>query len=284
MKSSIRIVVLVVLTVAVVSSGLIVAAQEESGKLPGFTDTPYLPDGKWRVHDAHRPRPQIITPGTFSSQEKPGVPPSDATVLFDGTDLSAWQAEGVGDEKGKIVEPAWRIVDGAMEVVPGTGSIFTKQKFGDCQIHVEWSAPTEVIGDSQGRGNSGVLIMGQYEVQVLDSYDNMSYADGQAGAMYGQYPPLVNATKKPGEWQVYDIIFEAPRFDGDDLVSPARVTVMLNGVVLHHRQAFIGSVVWRQVAKYTPHDPEGPLMLQNHSNPVRFRNIWVRPLGTYDSK
>jgi len=255
-----------------------ISVQQDTPEKPGYTDTPYLPDGKWKVHDAARPRPVKVTPGTCSTQDEPGKPPSDAIVLFDGTDLSNWMAQL---PNGKTAEPRWKVENGYMEVVGRTGSIVSKQKFGDCQIHVEWAAPTQIEGHGQGRGNSGVLIMGRYEIQVLDSYDNPSYSDGMAGAMYGQYPPRVNATRKPGEWQVYDIIFEAPRFEGDQLMKPAYVTVLLNGVVLHHRQAFIGSVAWRRVGKYEPHEAEGPLMLQDHGNPVRYRNIWVRPLGKY---
>jgi hypothetical protein len=254
-------------------------AQQDTKEKPGFSDTPYLPDGKWRVHDSSRPRSTIITPGSFSTQEQPGRPPSDAIVLFDGTDLSKWQTR---QKDGTYAAPKWKVENGYMEVVGRSGSIETKQKFGDCQIHVEWASPTTIEGNGQGRGNSGVLIMGRYEIQVLDTYNNPSYSDGQTGAMYGQYPPLVLAVKEPGKWQVYDIIFEAPRFDKDDnLVKPAYVTVILNGVVLHHRQAFIGSVAWKRVGKYAPHEPVGPLQLQDHGNPVRFRNVWIRPLGEY---
>ncbi|HLV01850.1 MAG TPA: DUF1080 domain-containing protein [Acidobacteriota bacterium] len=256
--------------------------ETQTGERPGFTDTPYLPGQEWRVHDATRPYPPVVTPGTASTQEQPGQPPSDAVVLFDGSDLSQWNGQGVGDQAGKIVEPAWKVENGYMEVVPGTGSIFSKEQFGDCQIHVEWATPVQAPGEGQGRGNSGIMIMGRYEIQVLDSYENLTYADGQASALYGQYPPLVNASRKPGEWQTYDIIFEAPRFDGDRLVEPAYATVLHNGVVTHHRQAFIGQVAHKQVAKYEPHPPRGPLMLQNHRDPVRFRNVWVRPLGEYD--
>lgn len=245
----------------------------------GFDDTPYLPGGKWRVHDSKRPRPPVITPGTCSTQTEPGRPPSDATVLFDGTNLSQWQNL---NSKGELTAPAWKVTDGYMEVVGGTGSLVTKKKFGDCQLHIEWASPAQVRGNSQGRGNSGVLIMGHYEIQVLDTYDNLTYADGGAGAMYGQYPPLVNASRKPGEWQTYDIIFEAPKFDGDKVVKPAYVTVLHNGVLVHNHQAFIGAMVWRQLATYHPHPAEEPLMLQDHGNPVRYRNIWIRPIGTYN--
>ena len=268
------------LTAAVLAAGwaaglFLWAASQE---MIGFDDTPSLPGGAWRVHDASRPRPPIVTPGTFSTQEVPGRPPSDAVVLFDGRDLSNWLAY----RDGETVEPGWRVRDGYMEVVGGTGSIFSKTTFGDCQIHVEWASPPEIRGSSQGRGNSGVIIMGYYEIQVLDSYENLSYADGQAASMYGQYPPLVNASRRPGDWQTYDIIFEAPRFEGRELVKSAYVTVLHNGVAVHHRQPFIGRMTYRQVATYAPHDPEGPLVLQDHGDAVRYRNIWVRRLGAYD--
>jgi hypothetical protein len=169
-----------------------------------------------------------------------------------------------------------------MEVAPGTGNIRTRDQFGDCQLHLEWAAPVEVKGDSQGRGNSGVFLMGHYEIQVLDCYDNPTYADGTTGAVYGQYPPLVNACRKPGEWQSYEIVWEAPRFDGDRLVRPAYVTIALNGIVLHHHAELQGGTQHRRLASYTPHPPTGPLELQDHGDRVRFRNIWYRPLTGYD--
>ena len=239
----------------------------------GFTDTPFLPGQKWRVHDATRPRPPVVTPGARFSELAP--PPSDAIVLFDGTDLSQW----VGEDG-----PArWKVENGYMEV-NNTGSIRTRRTFGDFQLHLEWATPSHVDPSetSQKRGNSGVLIFGRFEVQVLDSYHNITYADGQAGALYGQWPPLVNACRKPGAWQTYDIIFEAPRWQGHKLVKPAMVTVIHNGVVLHHKQAFIGEVRHKEVAHYGRPISRGPIMLQDHHNPVRYRNIWIRPLGEYD--
>ena len=241
----------------------------------GYTDTPFLPGGRWRVHDDARPRPRIVEPGATSTPSEPGRPPSDAIVLFDGTDLTQWAQRGRG---GKILDPAWKVENGYMEVVPGTGSHKTKAVFGDMQLHIEWSTPETVRGSSQARGNSGVLIMELYEVQVLDSYENISYADGQAGAIYGQHPPLVNASRKPGEWQSYDIIFEAPRFDGDKLERPAFATVFHNGVLLHHRRKLMGPMRHRKPTKYAPHAPEGALLLQAHGSPVRYRNIWARRL------
>lgn len=241
----------------------------------GYDDTPFLPDSQWRVHDSKRPQPRIMSPGSESCPEKPGLPPSDAIILFDGSDLSPW--------KGRDGAAQWKVEDGYMEVVPRTGNIETKLHFGDCQLHLEWAAPAVVKGDSQGRGNSGVFLMGLYEIQVLDCYDNPTYADGTTGAIYGQYPPLVNACRKPGEWQTYDILFVAPRFDGDQLVSPAYVTVILNGVLLHHHQAIMGPTGHRTLTSYEEtRATTGPLMLQDHGDLVRFRNIWMRPLKGYD--
>lgn len=245
-------------------------------KSPGYDDTPFLPDGKWRVHDSKRPHPPVIAPGTFSSQDQPGKPPSDAVVLFDGTDLSKWRT-------GKGQEPTWKVENGYMEVAGKGGSILTREEFGDCQLHVEWCAPVPPKGDSQGRGNSGVIIMNQFEIQVLDSYENVTYADGQAAAIYGQYPPLVNACRKPGEWQTYDIAFTAPRWKEGKLEAPAYVTVFHNGVLVHNHTAILGPVQHRNLAKYGSSGPsKGPLQLQDHGNPVRYRNIWIRPLKGYD--
>lgn len=229
----------------------------------GYTDTPHLPGSEWRVHDADRPRPEVVTPG------RAGSPPSDAIVLFDGSGLDEWRS-------GKEVA-TWDLVDGAM-VVNGSGSIESARAFGDCQVHLEWAAPAVVDSSSQGRGNSGVFLMGRYELQILDSYENESYADGQAAAMYGQRPPAVNACRAPGEWQTYDIVFRAPRFEGEELREPARVTLIHNGVVVHHDEAFIGATTHRAVASYAPHAERLPLALQDHGNPVKYRNIWVREL------
>ena len=244
----------------------------------GYDDTAMIPGQKWRVHDKARPVPPVVSPGAVS---RTGGPPSDAIVLFDGSDLSNWVIAGKRDEHGKPVSARWKIEYGYMEVNK-TGSIATRDSFGDCQLHIEWSSPAEVKGSSQGRGNSGVYFLGRYEVQILDSYENRSYADGQAGALYGQYPPLVNACREPGEWQAFDIIFEGPRFEGDKLIKPAHITVLHNGIVIHHRTQLVGITAHKRPASYKPHAPEGPLMLQDHGNPTRFRNIWIRPLKGYD--
>jgi hypothetical protein len=241
----------------------------------GYDDTPYLPGTPWRVHDGRRPQPPVVRPGTFSTQEQPGLPPSDAIILFDGTSLDGWVSMDGSPAK-------WKVENGYMEVVPGTGNIRTCEEFGDCQLHVEWAAPAEVRGESQGRGNSGVFLMCRYEIQVLDCYNNLTYPDGTTGAIYGQYPPLVNACRPPGEWQVYDIIWEAPRFEGERLVRPAYITVLFNGVVIHNHTALRGYTAHRIVTEYVPHPPKAPLMLQDHGDPVRFRNIWYRPLKGYD--
>ncbi len=239
----------------------------------GFKDTPMLPGGKWHVHDGDRPRPPVITPGTSSTQQEPGHAPSDATILFDGKDLSHW--------KGRRGGPAeWKVEDGAMVIKSGAGEITSKEEFGDCQLHLEFSAPVPARGRDQGRGNSGVMFFARYEIQILDSFENLTYADGQTAAIYGQYPPLVNAARPPGQWQTYDIIFTAPKFKPDgSLESPAYVTMLHNGVLVHNHTAVIGAMAYRAVGKYTPHGPKGPILLQDHGNPVRYRNIWVREIG-----
>jgi hypothetical protein len=178
--------------------------------------------------------------------------------------------------------PQWKLENGYVEVVPGKGDMATKEKFGDVQLHIEWATPAEVKGNSQNRGNSGVFLQGRFEVQVLDSYQNPTYADGQAGAIYGQTPPLVNATRKPGEWQTYDIVFQAPLLHGDQLVTPAYETVFLNGVLVQNHREIIGPTVHRQLAKWVPQPAEDSLALQNHGTPVRYRNIWIRKLKGYD--
>lgn len=235
----------------------------------GYSDTPVLPNSQYKVHDGARPQPTVVTPGTA------GSPPSDAVVLFDGTDLSGW----VSNKDGSPA--AWKVENGYMEVVPKTGDIRTVAEFGDCQLHLEFACPAEVKGESQGRGNSGVFLAGLYEIQVLDCFDNPTYADGTTGAIYGQYPPLVNACRPPGEWQTYDIIWENPVFEGDTLVKPAFVTVLFNGVLLHHRQETMGATGHRNLSSYQVHNG-GPLKLQDHGDLVRFRNIWYRPLKGYD--
>lgn len=218
-----------------------------------------------------RPRPPVVQPGP----ERPPVPPpADAIVLFNGTNLDEWQSSD------SVPKPArWKVKGGYMEVVPGTGSIRTRRGFGDVQLHVEWRAPSPPRGSGQDRGNSGVFLMGLYEVQVLDSWHNDTYPDGQAASLYGQYPPLVNATRPPGQWQTYDIIFRRPRFGADGaLLRPARATVIHNGIVVQDAVSFKGATAHAREAVYQPHESRLPIQLQDHEHPVRFRNIWVREL------
>jgi hypothetical protein len=186
--------------------------------------------------------------------------------------------------RGTPTAPQWKAVDGVLEIVPRSGKLQTKEKFGDCQLHVEWQIPKEATGAGQGRGNSGVELMGRYEIQVLESYTNVTYADGQAASIYGQWPPLVNASRPQNEWNVYDIFFEAPRFEGEKLVRPAYVTVVHNGVLVQHHQEIIGRAIHRKVATYSPHAAEEPLSLQDHNQPVRYRNIWIRRIKGYDQE
>jgi hypothetical protein len=228
----------------------------------GYADTPLIPGSPWRVHDPGRPQPRVVDPGP---------PPSDAVRLFDGQDLSEWE-DAAGDA------PRWTVVDGCMVVAPGGGSVQTRRALGDCQLHVEWAAPGAVEGDDQARGNSGVFLLKRYEIQILDSYNNPTYADGAAASVYGQHPPLVNPSRAPGEWQSYDIIWISPRFEGEQLKSPARLTLLYNGIIVHYDRELLGPTAHREVLRYRPHAPEGPLMLQNHGSAVRFRNIWCRPL------
>jgi hypothetical protein len=229
-------------------------------------------DTQWKIHDMNRPVPPVITPGISSTQDSPGKPPSDAIVLFDGKDLSEWQAEDKGPAK-------WKVENGYVEVVSKTGYIHTKKSFGDCQLHVEFREPVPPKGASQERGNSGVFLMGLYEIQVLDSYDNKTYADGQAAAVYGQYPPLVNASRPPGEWQWYDIVFHAPHFDAaGKLQRAARVTVFHNGVLVQDNVEIRGRTAIGDVPTYVAGPDKAPLALQDHGNPVRYRNIWIREL------
>ncbi|MHB8499804.1 MAG: 3-keto-disaccharide hydrolase [Candidatus Acidiferrales bacterium] len=230
-------------------------------------------DTRWKQHDMNRPVPPVINPGTSSTQAEPGRPPSDATILFDGKDLSKWQHKDGTPAK-------WKVENGYAEIVHGTGYIYTKQSFGDCQLHVEFREPTPAHGESQERGNSGVFLMGLYEVQVLDSYENKTYADGQASALYGQYPPLVNASRPPGEWQWYDIVFHGPRFDpAGKLLRKAHVTVFHNGVLVQDNVELTGPTENGVRPPYKAHPEKLPLALQDHGDPVRFRNIWIRELN-----
>ncbi|HEY3440449.1 MAG TPA: DUF1080 domain-containing protein [Paludibaculum sp.] len=235
----------------------------------GYSDTPQITGQKWKVHDLERPRPEKVKPGPVVT----AAPPSDAIVLFDGKDLSQWVQAGRG---GVISEPKWKVENGNIEIVPRTGRLKTKQEFGDCQLHVEWQIPLEAKGNGQSIGNSGIEFMGRYEIQVLESAEHLTYADGGAGAIYGVWPPLVNPARPQGEWNVYDISFEAPRFEGDKLVKPAVITVFFNGVLVQNHKEFLGTTIWRAVGTYKAHPAEQSLTLQDHNQPVRYRNIWIR--------
>ena len=232
----------------------------------------------WSIHDQNRPQPKRVEPGTFSSATQPGKPPSDAIVLFDGTasSLEKWEADTKAD--APRAPSKWIVKDGAMECVPKSGYVRTKEQFGDCQLHVEWAAPKNVQGDSQGRGNSGIFLMGLVEVQVLDNYNNPTYADGFAASVYGINPPLANALHAPGEFQVIDIIFRRPVYAGTKVLDPGYLTVFCNGVLVQDHTPLEGPGGHLKRSVAGPYPAQGPLKLQDHGNPVRFRNIWYRPL------
>ena len=238
---------------------------------PRFYGDPPDDHHPWAVHDGNRPQPKVVTPGTFSSPEQAGKPPSDAIILFDGTDLSKW-------ESGDGTPAKWLVKEGYMQVAPSTGEIRTKEKFGDCQLHIEWAAPSKVEGDSQGRANSGVFLMGMIEIQVLDSYNNITYADGHASSVYGVSPPMANALRPPGEFQVYDIVFRRPLYKEGKMVDPGHVTVFVNGVLSQDAFPLEGGTGHMGRSKPGPFPEKGPLSLQDHGNPMRFRNVWYRPL------
>jgi hypothetical protein len=222
---------------------------------------------RWKQHDFRRPKPPVRQPS-----EAPATPPEGAVVLFDGTNLDAWKSSSGGPAR-------WKVGSGVMETVPGAGPIETKAQFGDIQLHIEWAAPSPPRGRSQDRGNSGVFLMGQFEVQVLDSYRAETYADGQAGAIYGQYPPLFNASRPPGQWQTYDVAFRKPQFNSAGaLTEPARITVFFNGVLVQNNEEPFGPTSWLKWLPYQDRGGRGPIMLQDHDHPVHYRNIWILEL------
>jgi hypothetical protein len=259
-------------------SGVILVApgsaqnQEKKKEVIQWVDTE---SGRWMVHDENRPAPPVLFPAICGAQEIFVKAPPDAVVLFDGKDLSNWS--GVKGQASK-----WLVRDGYMESVKGAGYIRTNQEFGSCQLHVEFATPSVVTGTGQGRGNSGVFLQGMYEIQVLDSYENKTYPDGQCGALYGRAVPLVNASCKPGQWQMYDVVYHRPLFDKNGKVTRKAVfTVFHNDILIHDQVELQGGTNWvgaHEVTEYAPHGDKGPLMLQDHSNPVRFRNIWIREL------
>ncbi len=282
---------------------------QQSGPPDPFAGSPVgsqLPGQKWLVHDHSRPQPRKVTPGTPIPTMSA---PSDAIVLFDGKDLSKWTAATFGGRGGRggrgpqqaqpgqpqqqqppqpppqpqSTEPQWRIVDGHAEMT--RGGIVTKDSFGDIQLHIEWMTPPvdDPMRVGQQRGNSGIVFMGRYEVQVLSGYNNITYADGGAGAIYGVYPPMVNPCMPEGQWNTFDFVFEAPKFDGEKLVKPAFLTLFFNGIMVHNRAQFLGSTAREPLASYTPHEPELPFQLQGHVGPAWYRNIWVRRILGYDA-
>lgn len=246
-----------------------------AAEAPGYDDTPRLPHSPWRVHDRRRPQPAMVEAG-----KTPGAPPADAIVLFNGKDLSAWQG---GNPRG--------VENGTINILK-TGEIRTKRSFGDCQFHIEWATPAVADGDLMNWGNSGIFFLARreppnasqanlsdgHELQIIESHDSKIYADGIAGAIYGQTPPLVNVARRPGQWQTFDVVFTAPRFQGRKLVQPARFTVLWNGVLVLYHQASLGPTMHRILAAYDSQETSGPIKLQQHHSAVRFRNIWVRPL------
>lgn len=241
--------------------------------IAGFVDTPLLPGTQWHVNDPTRPQPTVVMPGTNFSENAP--PPSDATVLFDGNDLSQWRDQKTGGD------PFWKVQDGV--VISAKGNIVTTNQFGDIQLHLEFREPTPPKGSGQGRGNSGVIFMGHYEIQVLDCYNNPTYPDGAVGAIYSQHPPLANACRLPGEWETYDILFTVPRFDNNGkLAAPGYATVILNGIVVQNHQTILGDTNAHAPGKFSSTNPTGPLVLQFHHNAVAFRNIWVRSIPAAD--
>ncbi len=248
--------------------GCLLFAGCSHGQQPGVPNIPF------EIHDRNRALPPVVTPGTPSTQDAAGTPPSDAIVLFDGKDWSKWVKD---DGSGPAM---WKAAGAYGEVVKGSGSIKTKQAFGDCQLHVEFAEPNPPVGEDQDRGNSGVFLMDEYEIQVLDSYQNKTYADGSAGSVYGQYPPMVNAMRPPGQWQTYDIIFHGPRFDSaGKLTRPAHITVLHNGVLIQDNVTPTGPTGHHVRPPYVAGPTKKPLGLQDHGHPVRYRNIWIRELS-----
>jgi hypothetical protein len=230
---------------------------------------PVSAQSAWPVHSMDRPQPPMVKPAPPAA---PTPPPSDAMALFSGGTLAAWEGERGGP-------PRWHATLERFEVAPGTGAIRTRAAFGDAQVHLEWRSPVPARGEGQDRGNSGVFLMGRYEIQVLDSYQNRTYPDGQAAAVYGQHPPLVNASRAPGQWQTYDIVFRRPRFDANGaLVSPARITLLHNGILVHDAVELTGPVAHGARPPYERHADRLPMSLQDHGHRVQFRNVWVRSL------
>lgn len=246
-------------------AGGILSAQQLPNACP---DVKFTADGKWKVNDDARPKPEKVAPKSEEELAASAKAPADATVLFDGKDISAWKPS------------KWKLENGYVEEVPKTGDLVSKEGFGSCRLHVEWWTPNPPVGDLQMRGNSGVFLMSRYEVQVLDTYDNPTYADGLAGAVYGQSPPSVNPIRPPGQWQYYDIVFHRPIFDdAGKLVKPATITVDFNGIRIQDNFVVEGSTGWGKRQGYDTHPDKQPLELQEHGCTVRYRNIWLKPIA-----
>ena len=254
----------------------LVVREVEHGTIYGYKDTPILPwtKGQYHIHDPDRPVPKYVAPGQLATEMVSATRPSDAIVLTGGNSLRQWKPS------------SWKVADGSVEA--GEGNLETKDAFGDFQLHIEWmtpiSAPATSSEERMNRGNSGVMLMGRYEIQIFDSYHEHSdhiYPDGQAAAIYGQFPPLVNACRAPGQWQSFDILFTAPIFQDGQLRKRAVVTMLHNGVLVHLNREVMGQVAHREIAVYQAHPPKLPLVLQGHHSPVRFRNIWIRPLANH---
>jgi len=263
-------------SMVLIGSLMLVSMQGQQPAAPAATkkaapEKPIIPGQRWPMNTMTRPMAPEVAPPTT-----PGQPPADAIILFDGKDLSKFiSARGGG-------EPKWKVENGYVEIVPGTGDLLTKEKFGDVQLHAEWASPAEVKGDSQNRGNSGFKLMRLYEIQVLDSVNNPTYADGAAGSIYGQWPPMVNVSRKPGEWQSYDLIFETPTFnDQGTVVKQGAITLLHNGVVVQHAMKLTGAT---SNGVFVPHSTEEPLLIQDHNSPVRYRNIWIRRIPAGDKR
>jgi hypothetical protein len=261
LKTSLTAVSCAVLANAAVFAADLVKAKDGSG-VYGYKDTPKLPWCQWLVHDADRPAPKRINPGKAAPSASI---PSDALVLFDGKDVSKWNAA-----------EDWKVEDGCL--IAGTGHFATRESFGDMQLHLEFMGPAHFEGPWYNQGNNGVLLMGLYEIQIFDSFNERIYPDGESAAIYGQTPPLVNATRPPGEWQSFDIAFIAPKFDGEKLVSPARVTILFNGVLVQLNEEIHGETGHRIIPEYKQKISKAPLAFGGHGCPVKFRNIWVRAL------
>ncbi len=248
------------------------AADADKPSPIGYSDTPVIPGTQWKVHDIDRPRPEAVAPGA-----KLGDAPADAIVLFDGTNTDAFVSKK--KDSNEVIPCPWKIENG--ELLVSGGDCWTKQEFASCQYHIEWKSAPETKGNSQKKGNGGTFFMDRYESQMLDCYNNPTYADGMTGAIYGQTPPMVNAVRPSGEWQVYDIVFTAPKLDGGKVVEPAFITTFVNGVCVQNHTKIMGPTKHKNITDYSGEFPEkAPLRLQDHKNdpPIRLRNIWIRPL------